>query len=223
MDTDARKNILNRIRKALATPTPKPFPKLVRPEQIYTPSDDSLDLQFAEELLKVGGQFIYCESDGQFLASVMALVESQKWEYLYCWDPVLQDVFQEFDFRNCRIGQNLSLAHAGLTRCEALIARTGSILLSSGLASGRTLSVYPPVHIVLAYASQLVYNLDDGLNLMQQKYGAALPSFITFATGPSRTADIEKTLVLGAHGPKEVYVFLVEDRLGEIEAQENEL
>ena len=217
---NARKNILNRIRKALAVPTPKPFPRLEMPDSgLYERTEEDLDLLFAEELIKVGGQFIYCESDGQFLNNVMDLAATQGWEYFYCWDTVLQEVFQEFDFRNCRIGQNLSLAHAGLTRCEALIARTGSILLSSGLPSGRTLSVFPPVHIVLAYTSQLVYNMDDGLNLMQQKYGAALPSFITFATGPSRTADIEKTLVLGAHGPREVYVFLVEDRKEEIEAQ----
>jgi L-lactate dehydrogenase complex protein LldG len=47
--------------------------------------------------------------------------------------------------------------------------------------------------------------------MIMQKYDGALPSMISFATGPSRTADIEKTLVLGAHGPKEVYVFLIDD------------
>lgn len=213
MPSDARKNILNRIRKALATPTPKPFPNVDTSESLYAATDEPLEVLFAQELLKVSGQFMYCESDGQFLNSLMELAQHQKWKYLYCWDKLLQEVFQELNFRNCRIGHNLSLAHAGLTRCEALIARTGSILLSSGQASGRTLSVFPPVHLVLAYTSQLVYNIDDGLSLMQKKYGDSLPSFITFATGPSRTADIEKTLVLGAHGPREVFVFLVEDEV----------
>jgi len=48
------------------------------------------------------------------------------------------------------------------------------------------------------------------LVLMNKKYKDNLPSLITFATGPSRTADIEKTLVVGVHGPKEVYCFLVD-------------
>jgi L-lactate dehydrogenase complex protein LldG len=55
----------------------------------------------------------------------------------------------------------------------------------------------------------LVYDIKEGLQLIKEKYGN-LPSLITLATGPSRTADIEKTLVVGVHGPKEVYVFLVD-------------
>jgi L-lactate dehydrogenase complex protein LldG len=50
----------------------------------------------------------------------------------------------------------------------------------------------------------------DGLQLIKERYRGRIPSLVTFATGPSRTADIEKTLVIGVHGPKEVYVFLVE-------------
>jgi L-lactate dehydrogenase complex protein LldG len=66
------------------------------------------------------------------------------------------------------------------------------------------------VHIVLAYTSQLVLDLKDGFKLIKEKYATRLPSMITTVTGPSRTADIEKTLVLGAHGPKELFVFLLD-------------
>ena len=54
-------------------------------------------------------------------------------------------------------------------------------------------------------------DLKDGFNRLKEKYGQKLPSMISTITGPSRTADIEKTLVLGAHGPKELYVFLIDD------------
>ena len=101
-------------------------------------------------------------------------------------------------------------AEVGFTLCEALIARNGSILLSNAGMAGRRLSIYPPIHIVLAYSSQLVPELKDGLKLIKSKYGHKLPSMITTVTGPSRTADIEKTLVLGAHGPKELFVFLLD-------------
>jgi L-lactate dehydrogenase complex protein LldG len=101
-------------------------------------------------------------------------------------------------------------AEVGFTLCEALIARNGSIMLSNANAAGRRLSIYPPVHIVLAYTSQLVLDLKDGFKLIKEKYADRIPSMITTVTGPSRTADIEKTLVLGAHGPKELFVFLLD-------------
>jgi L-lactate dehydrogenase complex protein LldG len=56
----------------------------------------------------------------------------------------------------------------------------------------------------------MVMDLKDGFKLIKAKYGNQLPSMISTVTGPSRTADIEKTLVLGAHGPKELFVFMME-------------
>jgi L-lactate dehydrogenase complex protein LldG len=97
-----------------------------------------------------------------------------------------------------------------ITGCEWLVARTGTIVMSSAQTSGRTTSVYAPIHICIAFTNQLLYDLKDALQAAKDKYGNNLPSLITFATGPSRTADIEKTLVVGVHGPKEVYLFLVE-------------
>ena len=77
--------------------------------------------------------------------------------------------------------------------------------------SGRRLPVYSNHHIVIAYTSQLLNNIKDGLKFIRDKYGRAIPSIITTISGPSKTADIEKTLVQGAHGPKEVFVFLIDD------------
>jgi L-lactate dehydrogenase complex protein LldG len=98
---------------------------------------------------------------------------------------------------------------AAITGCEYLVARTGSILLSSNGESGRTVSVYAPIHICIAYTHQLVEDISDGLEkvLLQNP---TYPSLLTLATGPSRTADIEKTLVVGVHGPKEVFCFLID-------------
>jgi L-lactate dehydrogenase complex protein LldG len=105
---------------------------------------------------------------------------------------------------------NLAGCDASITGCECLIARTGSIMMSAAQQSGRTVSVYAPVHICIAYSNQLVYDIKDALQWMKEKYRQAFPSLVTLATGPSRTADIEKTLVTGVHGPKEVYLFLVD-------------
>ena len=81
---------------------------------------------------------------------------------------------------------------------------------------GRTAPVYYPVHIIVAYADQIVPDIDDAFALMKKKYGNDLPSMINLNTGPSRTADIEKTLVVGVHGPAEVFCFLVNAESGHL-------
>ena len=69
--------------------------------------------------------------------------------------------------------------------------------------------MFYPVHIVIAYPNQVVRDIADGLQLIQRRYGRSLPSMINLNTGPSRTADIEKTLVVGVHGPGEVFCFYI--------------
>ncbi|OYW17505.1 MAG: hypothetical protein B7Z54_08010 [Sphingobacteriales bacterium 12-47-4] len=97
-----------------------------------------------------------------------------------------------------------------ITSCESLVARTGTIVMSSNTESGRTSSVFSPIHICIAYTHQLVPDIKDVLIQLKNRYGQDPPSLFTFATGPSRTADIEKTLVVGVHGPGEVFLFLVD-------------
>lgn len=101
----------------------------------------------------------------------------------------------------------LEACAVGLTECDALIAQTGSVLVSSRSAGGRALSVLPPHHVVLARRDQLVADLPEAFALLKAKYHAGYPSMISFITGPSRTGDIERTLVLGAHGPKKLTIF----------------
>ena len=96
----------------------------------------------------------------------------------------------------------------GITGCEFLIAHTGSVMVSSAQNGGRQMFVYPPIHIVVAKQDQLVEFLENAYSNLTQKYGNNLPSHVALITGPSRTADIEKTLVLGAHGPREFHVFI---------------
>ena len=103
----------------------------------------------------------------------------------------------------------LEKCDAGITLCDALIAQTGSVLLTSRSAGGRALSVLPPHHVVLARREQLVPDLPAAFALLREKYGEDLPSLVGFVTGPSRTGDIERILVLGAHGPKQLTIFCV--------------
>jgi len=102
----------------------------------------------------------------------------------------------------------LESSDVGITECDALIAQTGSVLVTARSAGGRALSVLPPHHVVLARRDQLIADLPDAFELLKKKYEGNYPSFISFITGPSRTGDIERILVLGAHGPKKLTIFV---------------
>lgn len=98
-------------------------------------------------------------------------------------------------------------AQATITHCEALVAATGTIVVSSACA-GRGGSVVAPVHVVMASESQIIPDLDATFSRLNQTGTPLRNSFIGFITGCSRTADIEKILVIGAHGPRRVIVIL---------------
>lgn len=102
--------------------------------------------------------------------------------------------------------QALEQCPVGISECDALVAQTGSVVVTSRSAGGRALSVLPPHHVVLARQTQLVPDLPAAFALVQAKYGPGYPSMISLVTGPSRTGDIERILVLGAHGPKKLTI-----------------
>jgi L-lactate dehydrogenase complex protein LldG len=102
----------------------------------------------------------------------------------------------------------LERCDVGITGCEALIAQTGSVLVTSRSSGGRALTCLPPHHVVLATAEQLIADLPTAYALLRQRYQPEWPTFMGLITGPSRTGDIERILVLGAHGPKRLTVIL---------------
>ncbi len=208
-NTSSKERILKKIRDALIHSTPEPFTQ-IEGSEIYKPVTDTLEIRFAEEFTKINGQFVYCESQTELINAFSTLSIEKKWNKLVAWEDELLKIFNENSFSGISSDTNIEDADVGITLCESLIARTGSILMCSQQSSGRALSVFPPVHICVAFTDQLVDDIRDALNLLKEKYPDQTPSMINLITGPSRTADIEKTLVLGAHGPKEIFVFLVE-------------
>lgn len=205
----SKENILKKIRKALSHPTPLPFPQSEGTNTVFQPLQQEPEIEFAEQFTQLQGKFIYCINRQELAFQLGSLVKKQDWQKVYCVeDKLIESVSAQLSDRVVK--NDLAGCDVSITGCEYLVARTGSIVMSTAQSSGRSVSVYAPVHICIAYTSQLVYDIKDALQAAKDKYGNHLPSLITFATGPSRTADIEKTLVVGVHGPKEVYLFLVE-------------
>lgn len=209
----SREKILGKIREGLSkTSLPMPFPEVDKKsiDEAFSPIHSSIEEQFAAEFIKLGGKFIFCENEQELLDNIHALHDNFGWKQLLCADEHILTLCQNNKLNFVSSADpTIEHAEAAITGCEALVARTGSTLLSSKQNFGRTTSVFYPVHIIVAYANQLVQDIPQALKLIDHKYGSSIPSMINLNTGPSRTADIEKTLVVGVHGPGEVFCLFV--------------
>ncbi|HAG16834.1 MAG TPA: hypothetical protein DCG69_10015 [Bacteroidales bacterium] len=210
-ESTSREKVLKSIRNSLLGKTPNPYSEVDTDSKIFTDLDDSLALNFAQEFTDLGGKFIYCEDEDDLKNVLYQFIQSEDLQPLYCRETELKNMLLDMDVSFIEEESELKNIKSALTGCEFLIARFGSVLVSSASNTGRRANFFAEKHLVVAYASQLVPEIKDALIGMREKYNGKLPSMITQITGASRTADIEKTLVLGMHGPKEIYVFFVDD------------
>jgi L-lactate dehydrogenase complex protein LldG len=187
----ARERILERVRAALRVPAVRPAAPSNAP--IWPPMGD-VETRFRVEFEAVKGEFI---PNGEALRA-----------FLGSFKYIATDGSESVRGAVGEGSANVREAELGVTGCDCLVAQTGSIAVSSRMG-GRTLSVLPPVHLVIARREQLVPDLSAAFVVLRQRYGKSWPSALTVITGPSRTADIEKILVMGAHGPKRLALFFV--------------
>lgn len=212
-EAKSKEIVLRRVREALAKSAPflPATPDFTSPLHPKVPSED-LSVIFAENFLNNAGVFVYCENEEDFFDQLFIYKREQQINHLFVWEPNLQNALHHAGIEFTADQESfVKDAEASLTTCEALITRTGSVMVSSANAGGRRLSIYPPTHLVVAKASQLVPDIKDGLQKIKDKYQDNFPSMVSMVSGPSRTADIEKTLVMGAHGPKQLVLFLIDD------------
>jgi L-lactate dehydrogenase complex protein LldG len=216
-ESTSREKILKKLRAALMTKSRMEPGAIDFESNVFQSFEESLELVFAQQFSDVGGQFIFCENDQDFTDNIAALLQDNSFGKVWCGEveliPLLETAQIKFD-RQIPVND----ADTTITGCEYLIARTGSIMVSSKQVSGRRAAYVPSNHIVVARTSQLVMHLKDALRELKSKYNDQPPSMTTIITGPSRSADIEKILTTGAHGAKELYLFLIDDLEWNLEA-----
>ncbi len=209
-ESTSKEKILKSIRDALVNQMQAPFIHIDVDRKLFNKLDaDYLEEAFAKAFIKANGKFIFCPEIRDLAENIQLLIHQSSLKKIYCVEDYLLSLLESIGVDTEQNPDNLFSCDASVTGCEVLIARHGSIVCSSKNA-GRKGLVVPPVHIVVATSHQLVESIDDAMQYINEKYGKEMPSLISFLTGPSRTADIEKTLVHGAHGPKEVYLFLLD-------------
>jgi L-lactate dehydrogenase complex protein LldG len=211
--SDAKAEILARIRAGLAGVRPAPAPSA--PRTTTVPPGERV-ARFTSVLERVGGRVQRVRDLEQARAALRALLAEAGARRLIVSDaPLVRELARG-------LGDGLVLlepdapraellaAEAGLSTAQWGIAETGTLVLESAREQHRLASLLAPVHVALLPLERMLGTLGEALAAVRGSTGAPASRTITFVTGPSRTADIELELVVGVHGPKALHVLLLE-------------
>jgi L-lactate dehydrogenase complex protein LldG len=220
-----REEFLGRVRQAVSTGNRPGFDHRLEPSDFARIEKPDIDLvgQFQNQFSAVGGIFHLVADAEACIEEILSLVAEKSVKRLLLGSGNLIDklglasrlknaevdviVINELEVNSCR--EHFFAAHMGISSVNCLVAETGSVVLHSAMTQPRSLSLLPPIHIAIAERNQIVADLFD-LFPSSNRSEQALPSCITFITGPSKTGDIELKLVTGVHGPREIHVILLE-------------
>ena len=202
--SEARVHILARLRAAQRTARLPVVPDAWR----YTPPtrtpEEALE-RFQRELALLAVETHVAATEDEVRARVSPVVSGRR---VLAWDaehlPYGVSALVPEAVRGSDPRERQAAAEVGLTGCEAAVAETGSLAVLSGPGRSRAVSLLPPLHVAIVRRADLFFSMADVLRERAERIAAA--ASFTFITGPSRTADIELTLIQGVHGPGAVVV-----------------
>ncbi len=217
---DARREILQAIRTNLGSSPPvqsSPSPEGRGGQGMRTPEGrggQGVRIQhFTEQLTAVGALCTTVRSEADAVDALTRILTDAGVRRVVGSDaPVVQRILQAvgngiaIDRLDGLSRDDLFACDAGVTTAQWGIAETGTLVLESARERSRLLSLVPPIHVALLSTRCICESLGDALARVSTSSHA-----ITFITGPSRTSDIELTLVVGVHGPQTVHVLLMEE------------
>jgi L-lactate dehydrogenase complex protein LldG len=211
--TTSKERILSNLRAAqqpFAGIDPEESPLPVVPLEDTSP--EALLGQFVASAEKLASQVYQPASPQQALDTVAGLLGEKgpvfAWDFSHIPLPGLEDLLKPHMLRP---GQPQSDAQVGFTGADAALAATGSLVLVGGPGKPRAASLLPPVHVAILERTQIVPDLESWFALQRQAgldhWRAASHAIVI--SGPSRTADIAMTLIMGMHGPAELHIVIV--------------
>lgn len=228
MSRTAQEEILARIKSALKRDDHPPSLQIKEtfPQPPGERDEQELAKQFEFELTRIGGRFHIARAADEVFDYIENLVSIKQTKTVVGWNsPVISETglserlessgvefipndskWSEAEFINHSINAGM-----GITGVDYALADTGTLVLISGAGRARSASLLPPVHVAILKPEQIIAGLDELIPRLTASAGRELASAVTFITGPSRTADIELTLVVGVHGPQELHVVLLDN------------
>lgn len=235
-NSEAKKAILSAIRQNLATSAPfdalhhehhapqkEDAAVLARETSVADPlpvaatdlTKAALGQSFLENLTLIGGYCTIAKDKTEAIEQIKKIIEKSSAKKIALSDSPAIDGIKSSLEKDAEIlqkaaAQDLFGCDLGITSAQWGIAETGTLVLESEKEFSRLTSLVPPVHICLLDAGNIRRTLGETLQILNAGGRESLSRTITFITGPSRTSDIELTLAIGVHGPRELHVIIVE-------------
>ena len=203
-----KKNLLNKFITKVIPSLAEKSANLSKEEQDeqekFKPDpNDPSDVTFAKVFTSNGGNFFYCENVENFYDHLKKLVQENKWKSTYCSNDNLRELLKP---TKLSLETDHKIADSSLNTCEYLIAFNGSVMVSGEQTKNLKIEHLPEAMIIVAYTSQIVKNISEGLRGIQNKYGKSRPSLVTTI----RTKE-SITTMSDSDRAKNLYIFLIED------------
>ncbi|KXS43519.1 MULTISPECIES: LutC/YkgG family protein [unclassified Candidatus Frackibacter] len=122
----------------------------------------------------------------------------------------LKGKIEGVDVKTKNIVEEVETADIGISELDIAVAKSSTLIQNAESYEKRVVSMLPKTHIAIVKTNNLVPDLPDAFEVLREKYGTAVPPYLAFITGPSKTADIERTLTIGVHGPGRLVVIFVD-------------
>jgi len=226
MSNNSREEILHTIRKGLKGVDPeKTFDdrnfqfEAEEVQKLIEEQQGNLETQFIGELNKVNTNVIEAGSEDKVKSFLQDIIKEKElksfsiWESQFLKEINLKQELKEKGLKllTAKNKNSISKADIGITEVDYTIADTGTLVLLTDKNQPRSVSLLPPIHVAIVRPANLVRNIKDLFIILKSRLQNSedITSCMTFITGPSRTADIELSLTLGVHGPKELYVVIL--------------
>jgi len=213
----SRDAILQRVRSELSQVPPIAPPPVPEVWPRENPAPAAMADRFGKELADVQGEFMRCATMQDARRQLAELVGRAQWTSLGGMDrPLVRDLAAELPPGVLRLAaadwqpQPMAELSASVVEADVLLADTGSCLIACATPQDRLLCYLPPACVVIARLEQLAEHLPAAWPAIAPRVAdPAQRGEFVIVTGPSRTADIEKILILGVHGPKRLVVLLI--------------
>ena len=205
-----KKNLFNKFIKKVIPSLTESKDELKNEEEEelekFTPDpNDPADVTFAKVFTNKGGKFFYCDDQENFYSKLKQLLQESEWKLPYCGNDKLKEILDpaklelEFEIDH-------QIADSSISTCEFLIAFNGSVMVSGEQTKNLKIEDLPEALVIVAYTSQIVKNISEGLRGIQNKYDKSRPSLVTTI----RTKE-SITTMSDSDRAKDLYIFLIED------------
>ena len=203
-----KKNLFNKfitkVIPSLAEQSGNSKKKVQEEQEKYTPnSSDPADVTFAKVFTNNGGKFFYCDNVEDFYNHLIQLFQESKWNSTFCNNESLKALLEP---TKLSFETDYKIANSSINTCEFLVAFNGSVMVSGEQTKNIRIEHLPEAMIIVAYTSQIVKNISEGLSGIQNKYGKSKPSLVTTI----RTKE-SITTMSDSDRAKDLYIFLIED------------